>query len=137
MLTRALAARRGHGGESGLLYADEVLCRRWTVLIVASLADGPLRFSALQDELRTISARTLTSRLRELEEIDLVDRVAVNHGSGAFGYQLTRHGRRLLRVIDEMRRLTPGLLPPRPWRATPPQDSPARHVLPIDRQEPR
>ena len=25
-------------------------------------------------------------------------------------------------MIDEMRRLTPGLLPPRPWRATPPQD---------------
>ena len=137
-MTRALAARRGHGGESGLLYADEVLCRRWTVLIVASLADGPLRFSALQEELRTISARTLTSRLRELEEIDLVDRVAVHHGSGAFGYQLTRHGRRLLPVIDEMRRLTPGLLPPRPWRATAPQVvSPARHVLPIDRQEPR
>ena len=75
-MTRATAARRGHGGESGLLYADEVLCRRWTALIVASLGDGPLRFSELQDELRTISARTLTSRLRELKEIDLVDRVA-------------------------------------------------------------
>jgi len=112
-MTRATAARRGHGGESGLLYADEVLCRRWTALIVASLGDGPLRFSELQEELRTISARTLTSRLRELEEIDLIDRVAVEVGSGALGYQLTRQGRRLLPVIDEMRRLTPGLLPPR------------------------
>ena len=80
-MTRATAARRGHGGESGLLYADEVLCRRWTALIVASLGDGPLRFSELQDELRTISARTLTSRLRELEEIDLVDRIAVEGSS--------------------------------------------------------
>src|SRR6476659_2184599 len=130
-MTRATAARRGHGGESGLLYADEVLCRRWTALIVASLGDGPLRFSELQDELRTISARTLTSRRRELEEIDLVDRVAVEASSGALGYQLTRQGRRLLPVIDEMRRLTPGLLPPRSWRATPPQCSPHRHVLPL------
>ena len=48
---------RGHGGESGLLYADEVLCRRWTVLIVASLADGPLRFSALQERAPGRSAR--------------------------------------------------------------------------------
>jgi DNA-binding HxlR family transcriptional regulator len=82
-----------------------VLCRRWTALIVASLADGPLRFSELQDELQTISARTLTSRVRELEEIDLVDRVALERGSGPLRYQLTRPGRRP--VIDEMRRLTP------------------------------
>ena len=123
-MTRAMAARRGHGGESGLLYADEVLCRRWTALIVACLADGPLRFSELEGGLQTISARTLTSRLRDLE-----------NGSGALGYQLTRQGRRLLPVIDEMRRLTPGLLPPRPWRATATQIPPARHVFPIDRQE--
>src|SRR3954454_13623839 len=114
-VTRATAARRGHGGESGLLYADEVLCRRWTALIVASLADGPLRFCEIQDELQTISARTLTSRLRDLEEIDLVDRVALERNGGPLRDQLTRQGRRLLPVIDEMRRLTPGLLPPRPW----------------------
>ena len=131
-MTRATAARRGHGGESGLLYADEVLCRRWTALIVASLGDGPLRFSELQDELRTISARTLTSRLRELEEIDLVDRVAVEQSSGSLRYQLTRQGRRLLPVIDEMRRLTPGLLPPRPWRSTGRRMPGARHHFPID-----
>ena len=131
-MTRATAARRGHGGESGLLYADEVLCRRWTALIVASLGDGPLRFSELQDELMTISARTLTSRLRELEEIDLVDRVAVEQSSGSLRYQLTRQGRRLLPVIDEMRRLTPGLLPPRPWRSTASRMPGVRHPFPID-----
>ena len=133
-MTRAMAARRGHGGESGLLYADEVLCRRWTALIVACLADGPLRFSELEGELQTISARTLTSRLRDLEEIDLVDRVAVENSSGALGYQLTRQGRRLLPVIDEMRRLTPGLLPPRsPSAQQPiPEHDMSFH---IDRQE--
>ena len=117
-MTRATMARRGRGGESGLLYADEVLCRRWTVLIVACLGDGPLRFSELQTELGTISARTLTARLRELETIDLVDRIAVYGSPGSLQYVLTRHGRRLLPVIDEMRRLTPGLLPPQqaPYR---------------------
>jgi len=116
-MTRAVARRRGHGGDSGLFYADEVLCRRWTVLIVASLADGPLRFSEVEDELGTISARTLTARLRELEEIDLVERVAVYGSPGSLQYQLTWQGRRLLPVIDEMRRLPAGLLPPKPWRS--------------------
>lgn len=128
-MTRAVAARRGHGGDSGLFYADEVLCRRWTVLVIASLADGPQRFSELQDELRTISPRTLTARLRELEEIDLVDRVAPDSASRWAEYRLTRQGRRLLPVIDEMRRLTPGLLPPLSFR--PAATAPARHDQPV------
>ena len=123
-----IGRRVHHRGDSGLLYADEVLCRRWTMLIVDALAEGPLRFSELQRELATISSRSLSSRLRELEEIDVVGRIAMNAAKPYAEYELTRHGRRLLPVVNEMRRLIPGPLPARPIRVRPQAHASVRDV---------
>ena len=54
---RARLHRRA--GDAGLAYADEMLCRRWTMLIVDALANGPLRFSELERELSPIGAGPL------------------------------------------------------------------------------
>ena len=47
---------------------------RWTPLIVRDLAPGCLRFSELQHSLGAISPKTLSDRLRRLEDADVITR---------------------------------------------------------------
>ena len=47
---------------------------RWTVLVVGSLADGPLRFSQLARRVDGVSQKMLTQTLRALEADGLVTR---------------------------------------------------------------
>src|SRR5579875_1403271 len=45
----------------------EIVCTKWTLLIVRELAGGSCRFCELERALAGISPRTLSLRLRELE----------------------------------------------------------------------
>ncbi len=45
---------------------------RWTLLVVRDLAHGPRRFTDLMDSLGGITPKTLTQRLRDLEEERIV-----------------------------------------------------------------
>src|SRR5690349_4097312 len=55
--------------------AVEVLDGRWTMLVIRDLLRGTRRFSELRASLAGISPKTLTDRLRTLEERGLVERV--------------------------------------------------------------
>jgi DNA-binding HxlR family transcriptional regulator len=46
----------------------EVVCGKWTLLLIRDLADGRSRFCELERSLEGISPRTLSLRLRALEE---------------------------------------------------------------------
>ncbi len=46
----------------------EVVCGKWTLLLVRELAEGRARFCELERSLVGISPRTLSLRLRALEE---------------------------------------------------------------------
>jgi DNA-binding HxlR family transcriptional regulator len=46
----------------------------WSVLIVASLADGPLRYSELATRIDGISPKMLTQTLRALERDGMISR---------------------------------------------------------------
>jgi DNA-binding HxlR family transcriptional regulator len=74
---------------------------RWVLLVVRDLADGPKRFTDLQERLGGITAKTLAMRLRELEADGLVsvDRVA---GRREVWYSLTAAGADLKPVIEEL-----------------------------------
>ena len=52
----------------------EVISGKWTLLIIRDLADSSLRFCELERSLRGISPRTLSLRLRALEEQGVVER---------------------------------------------------------------
>ena len=64
---------------------SEVLDRvghKWSVLVVATLGDGPERFNELRRAIASISQRMLTLTLRGLERDGLVTRTHVpNHSS--------------------------------------------------------
>ena len=76
---------------------------RWTPLIVRDLAPGCRRFSELQRSLGGISPKTLSDRLRRLEEAGVVTRACFAEMPPRVEYRLTDKGLALLGVIESMR----------------------------------
>ena len=81
----------------------EIVCAKWTILIVRDLADGRSRFCELERSLAGISPRTLSLRLRALEEEGIVERRTYPEVPPRVEYALTAKGRALLPIIDTMR----------------------------------
>ena len=76
---------------------------RWTPLIVRDLAPGCRRFSELQRSLGGISPKTLSDRLRRLEEAGVVTRACFAEMPPRVEYRLTDKGFALLEVVESMR----------------------------------
>jgi DNA-binding HxlR family transcriptional regulator len=81
----------------------EVVCGKWTLLLVRDLAEGRTRFCELERSLQGISPRTLSLRLRALEEEGIVERQTFAEVPPRVEYALTRKGLALLPIIDGMR----------------------------------
>ena len=82
----------------------EIIGAKWTALLVHDLSEGPRRFSELEHSCAGISPRTLSERLRALEDEDLVVRRSYAESPPRVEYQLTEKGAALLPIIEEMRR---------------------------------
>jgi len=72
----------------------------WTVNIIWYLSAGPRRFNELRIDLPTISAKVLTTRLRELTEKKVVIRDVKPTSPPSVEYSLTETGRELLPAIE-------------------------------------
>jgi len=83
---------RGYGQYCGLARALELVGGRWALLVVRDLLTGPKRFSELQEGLHSIPTNVLTSRLRELEEAEIVERRVQPHPGSGVVYALTDYG---------------------------------------------
>jgi DNA-binding HxlR family transcriptional regulator len=81
----------------------EIVCGKWTLLLVRDLAEGRSRFCELERSLQGISPRTLSLRLRALEEEGIVERCTFPEVPPRVEYALTEKGRALLPIIDDMR----------------------------------
>ncbi|HEX7290126.1 MAG TPA: helix-turn-helix domain-containing protein [Conexibacter sp.] len=81
----------------------EVVCGKWTLLIIRDLADGRSRFCELERSLQGISPRTLSLRLRALEEEGIVERRTFPEVPPRVEYALTEKGRALVPIIEDMR----------------------------------
>jgi len=80
-----------------------VVCGKWTLLLVRDLAAGTSRFCELERSLAGISPRTLSLRLRALEEEGVVERQTFGEVPPRVEYALTEKGLALLPIIDGMR----------------------------------
>jgi DNA-binding HxlR family transcriptional regulator len=76
---------------------------RWTPLIVRDLEPGCRRFGELQRSLGGISPKTLSDRLRRLEDAGIVTRACFAEMPPRVEYRLTEKGLALLGVIESMR----------------------------------
>jgi len=68
---------------------------RWTLLVVAALLDGPLRFNELQEQLEGIAPNVLSARLKHLTEQALVVAQPYSDRPPRFVYELSEPGREL------------------------------------------
>jgi DNA-binding HxlR family transcriptional regulator len=81
----------------------EIVCGKWTLLLVRDLAEGRSRFCELERSLAGISPRTLSLRLRALEEEGMVERHTYPEVPPRVEYALTAKGLALLPIVDGMR----------------------------------
>ena len=84
---------------SDLAGALDIVGSRWALLIVERLLDGPQRYGDLQRDLGT-PTNMLATRLRELEEADVLYRLPLRHNTRA--YALTERGFALREAIDAL-----------------------------------
>lgn len=81
----------------------EIVCGKWTLLLIRDLAEGRSRFCELERSLQGISPRTLSLRLRALEEEGIIERETYPEVPPRVEYQLTEKGQALMPIIDGMR----------------------------------
>ena len=82
----------------------EIISGKWTLLVIRDLADSSRRFCELERSLEGISPRTLSLRLRALEEQGIVARHTFPEVPPRVEYALTEKGRALVPLIEDMRR---------------------------------
>lgn len=90
---------RGYGQYCPLSLAAEVLCERWTLLVVSRLLMGCSRFNEIHKGLPRMSASLLSQRLRQLEESGVARREKIADAPG-YSYHLTEAGQELAPLVN-------------------------------------
>jgi DNA-binding HxlR family transcriptional regulator len=80
--------------------AAEVLCTRWTVVVLRELIAGSTRFNDIRRGVPRMSPALLSQRLKNLEKAGVIARVEVDREPGVFEYRLTRAGHDLQQLIE-------------------------------------
>ncbi|HEK9100726.1 helix-turn-helix transcriptional regulator [Bacillus pfraonensis] len=80
-----------------------VIGGKWTFLILRDLFYGPKRFAELEKSLIGISPRTLSLRLKELENENIIDRTVYSTMPPHVEYSLSEKGQTLRSIFDAMR----------------------------------
>jgi DNA-binding HxlR family transcriptional regulator len=81
------------------LTSIKLLADFWTLRIIDALQDGELRFCELQRSTGNLNPVTLTSRLKKLEEADVVNRVEDTEDKVSVSYSLTPKGNKAVPVL--------------------------------------
>ena len=71
----------------------------WTPEIIWNLSEGPRRFSELRRAMPTISAKVLSSRLKDLEDRGVLSRAVLPTTPPSVEYTLTELGKELIPAI--------------------------------------
>lgn len=80
--------------------AAEVLCTRWTIVLLRELIAGSSRFNELRRGVPRMSPALLSQRLKDLEAAGIVETVESLSERGVREYHLTEAGRDLRPVIE-------------------------------------
>lgn len=76
---------------------------KWKILIIRDLLSGTKRFCELKKSVKGITQKVLTSKLREMEELGLVERKVYPQIPPKVEYTLTDVGYSLAPVIDSLK----------------------------------
>lgn len=91
--------------EDGKCYVAKtlkVIGSKWTMMILHNLFEGRNRFGQLQKELVTISPKTLSQRLDELEETGILKKKVFTEIPLHVEYYLTAKGNSLKQIFEDL-----------------------------------
>jgi DNA-binding HxlR family transcriptional regulator len=88
----------GYGQFCPVAMASEVICARWTPLILRELLCGSTRFNDLRRGVPRMSPTLLSKRLKELEQAGVVETRATGQ-PGIVEYHLTQAGQELRPIV--------------------------------------
>ena len=84
---------------------------KWSVLVIAALNDGPMRFNAIRRRFAGITQKALTQTLRRLERNGIVARRVIPSSPVGVEYRITDLGRSLDRPFRALAAWTVDFLP--------------------------
>jgi len=90
----------GYGQFCPVAMAAEVLCTRWTLLVLRELVAGTRRFNDLRRGVPRMSPALLSQRLKELEAAGVVRRVPAPGDRAALEYELTAAGLEVAPIVE-------------------------------------
>ncbi|MCH9647708.1 MAG: helix-turn-helix transcriptional regulator [Deltaproteobacteria bacterium] len=92
---------RGYGQYCPLALSAEILCQRWTILVISRVLDGASRFSEIHRGVPQMSPSLLSRRLVELEEAGILASQEAVNGVGR-QYRVTEAGKATEPIVDLM-----------------------------------
>lgn len=92
-----------HNNTCGVSKTLRIIGSKWTLLIIKELIDGKKRYGELETQLETISPRTLSLRLQQLENFGLVNKKIFKEIPLHVEYSITNKGQSLNEIIGKMR----------------------------------
>lgn len=113
-------ARRSYEDACPSAYALDLIGERWALLVVRELLLGPKRFADLAAGLNGIGASVLSTRLKELESVGVIERRRLPPPTSTWAYELTEFGRELEDIVLSLARWgarAPGFSPGQAQRA--------------------
>ena len=96
--------------QRGNVYAAQCTTRqlldriadKWTFLLLATLADGPMRFNALKRRIDGVSQKMLSQTLRQMERDGLVTRTVEATVPVTVTYEITPMGTTLVQAMKSV-----------------------------------
>jgi DNA-binding HxlR family transcriptional regulator len=94
---RVVTRTSGYGQFCPVAKAAEVLCERWTILVVREVLSGSTRFRDIQRGVPGCPPATLSKRLKELGRAGVLQRIETSAG---VAYEVTAAGRELYPIVE-------------------------------------
>lgn len=88
--------------QCSIIVTQDIFNDRWKLVIIWHLLNGNKRFKELHEIISDISQKTLTIKLKELEEKHIIHREVFPQVPPKVVYSLTASGRRLQALLKEM-----------------------------------
>ena len=76
---------------------------KWKGSILWHLKDGPVRFNELARTLGGASKKIINERLKEMEEIGLLERRVISDRPIAVEYKITKFGKSALDILEQLK----------------------------------
>ena len=83
--------------------AAEIISRKWALIVIHTLLEGPLGFNELKRGIDGLSSKTLSNSLSYLSDEGIIDRRVFQNSPIRVEYSLTDKGEALNPLLTEMR----------------------------------